>query len=97
MKKGLVRTAPLALPELSKDEVIAIKCLENGTANAAQQRMALDAIRKKLCMIGGLEFDVDDRVSAFNGGKRLVGLQLNYLIAEPFDKIFQKPKKEKLL
>jgi hypothetical protein len=91
----LKRQKSLELPELTKEEVVAIKCMENGTANDIQQKLAIDVIRKKLCMIGGLEFDVDERLSAFNGGKRLVGLQLNYLIAEPLDKILppKQPRK----
>ena len=91
----LQRAKSLELPQLTRDEVVAIKCMENGTANDLQQKLAIDVIRKKLCMIGGLEFDLDERLSAFNGGKRFVGLQLNYLIAEPLDKILppKQPKK----
>ena len=85
----LQRQKALELPSLTKEEVVAIKCMNNGTANDIQQKIAIDTIRKKLCMIGGLEFDTDERISAFNGGKRFVGLQLNYLIAEPIDKIFK--------
>lgn len=87
MAKGLKRQPALALPELTREEIISIKCLYLGTANDIQQKLAISTVMKKFCMMGGLEFDVDERVSAFNGGKRLVGLQLLHIIDTPYDKL----------
>lgn len=87
MAKGLKRQPALALPDLTREEIISLKCLYSGTANDIQQKMAIDSIMTKMCAMGGLEFDVDERVSVFNGGKRFVGLQLLHIINTPFDKL----------
>lgn len=87
MGKALKRQPALALPDLTREEIIAIKCLYSGSANDVQQKLAIETVMTKFCIIGGLEFDPDDRMTAFNGGKRLVGLQLLHIINTPFDKL----------
>lgn len=89
MGKGLKRPPALALPDMTKEEIVAVKCVYGGSASDAQQNLALSVIMKKLCAIGGLEFDEDPRVSALNGGKRLVGLQILHLINTPIDQLIK--------
>ena len=87
MGKALKRQAPLSLPDLTKEEIVALKSVYQGTAREDQQKLALSVIMKKFCMIGGLEFDVDPHIAAFNGGKRLVGLQILDIINTPIEKL----------
>lgn len=89
--KALNRPPALAFPEMEKDEASAVKALGRGDAGADQQRKALDWILKKVCQIGGVSFDPDPHIAAFNEGKRFVGLQILYVLNEPMT-AFEKPK-----
>jgi hypothetical protein len=81
--KALKRPAPLALPDIDISEAAAIKALNSGTATAEQQKRALDWIIKKGCMIGGISMADDSLKTAFNEGKRFVGANLLFIVAEP--------------
>lgn len=86
MKRSFKGLEALQAPSLTKEEAVSIKALASGTANDIQQKLAYETIRKKLCDLYQPEFHYDERVSAFNGGKRWVGLTMTMIVAEPFDK-----------
>lgn len=68
---------------LRKADVSALFAVSQGVANEDQQKRAIVAIHR-IAVTGDLEYRPDDlggdRDSAFAGGKRYVGLQLNKLI-----------------
>lgn len=59
------------MPELTKAEVMAIKSLGTGTANAGQQTMALEVIVKKLSAT--YEVCADPLHLQMHEGRRMVG------------------------
>lgn len=91
----MTRTKPLALPDMSVPEIAAIKSMAIGEATKEQQILAYETIIKKLCGIGALSYTPEDQsVTAFNEGKRCVGIQMLFLTNEPMSKLKTKTKKE---
>lgn len=70
---------------LSKQEIYAIRSLESGTANAGTQRVALQAILKKICRTYDLHFIPESPTQTnFLEGRGFVGQQiLKYLRLDP--------------
>jgi hypothetical protein len=68
---------------LRKADISALFAVSQGVANEDQQKRAIAAIHKIACT-GDMEYRPDelggDRDTAFAGGKRYVGLQLDKLI-----------------
>lgn len=76
----------------------AIQALARGEATAEQQVRALTYITVNLCGVYEMEFHpLDDRTSAFAGGRRFVGLQivkLSKLALSKFGKAADKPTEQ---
>ena len=80
-KRAVHNLSPLSIPPLTKHDVIAIKNLNRGEADAAQQIHAMDVILKKLCNIGGISFDEHNpRLTDLREGKKLIATQLLAII-----------------
>lgn len=57
--------------------ITAIKAMMKGDATPDQQRMGMEWIVNSLSMLGEQSFDAEnDRVTAFNEGRRFVGAQI---------------------
>lgn len=78
---------PLCLktPSLSKQEIYALQALEAGEANQGMQRIALQAILKKICRVYDCHFiPGSDRETVFMEGRGFVGQQiLKHLRLDP--------------
>lgn len=61
-------------------DVVALKALQAGTADEAQQRRALDWILRTACMTYDETFHESERASIFMQGRRFVGLKLVALL-----------------
>ena len=85
--KGLMaRTPPMMLPETSVQEVQALKALANGEASEVQQDLIFKYIVMKLGMVGGQSiFHGQHDVTAFNEGRRFVGINVIHLVETPMD------------
>lgn len=71
----------LQVPTLSKEEVVAIKAMSEGTADAGQQHMALAVIVKKLGRTYDLAFFPGKPDEGhFMAGRQFVGLQITKII-----------------
>ncbi len=83
----------LFIEAITTDEVHALKALQNGTADAYQQRLGLAVILHKLSNYGELcYFPGDASASTFMAGRVFVGYRLAKLIAQPFDRLGLKEK-----
>lgn len=69
---------PRTPPPWTAEIAYAVRALYEGKANDGQQKLAMRWI-ESVCALGDLEFRPDDRLSAFAGGKRFVGLQIRKL------------------
>jgi len=80
----------------TKAEIMALKALAAGNANVHQQKRALSFILHTACRLNSVSFDpTSERISAFNDGRRWVGMQVQHLINTPIDKLSaQSTKKE---
>jgi hypothetical protein len=70
--------------------ITAIKAMSAGTASPEQQIMGMEWIVNNLCMVGEQSFDADnDRVTAFNEGRRFVGAHIKRAEKLPIDVILK--------
>jgi hypothetical protein len=84
MQKTTKRPQPLKflappeamVPELGIDEVMAIKCLAQGTANEGQQKMFFQTLIEKFCIYGNANYFGTDRADAYANGRRYVAIRL---------------------
>ena len=82
----LTRNLPMQLPETSTREVRALKAMATGEASNEQQLLVYSYIVKKMCNIGGLSYhESSPTLTAFNEGKRHVGLSLLNLVETPLE------------
>lgn len=66
---------------LNKQEIYAIRMLETGEANSAQQALALSVILKKLCRVYDVHFvPGEPDVSVFLAGRGFVGQEIMKLL-----------------
>lgn len=69
---------------ITKPEAASLRALATGTADATQQRLALACIRQKICFVDQSSFaGPDTHQSAFNEGKRAVGIEIRRVICAP--------------
>lgn len=84
-----------ALPDYStergKAAVFALQAMAKGHANEGQQKIALDYLINEVCRTYDVSFRPDDkggeRETAFAEGRRFVGMQIEKIIRNPFDKL----------
>lgn len=85
--RAIQRTPALAMPEIAVADAAAIKALARGDASPEQQKRALDWVVKKACAIGSVSFDAQSsELTAFNEGKRFVGVLLVNVLNDPIEK-----------
>ena len=93
--KPLKRNPPLSLPPLNRAEITALKLVYSGKADESAQKLAIDTIIRKISNIGTLSFDANnDSATAFAEGKRCVGIQLTYILTEPYENLINKGEKQ---
>jgi hypothetical protein len=72
--------------EVSYPEAMAIKAMATGTANEGQQKLFMTWMMSRAANVLSVAFDPDnDRASAFESGRRYVGLKINEVIGTPAD------------
>ena len=76
------------VPDLDKDEVLAIKALYAGEANPFQQRLALSVITNKFCRTHDILYipDSSDQ-TAFMNGRAFPGTKILQTIKVPIGKL----------
>lgn len=71
---------------LARPEAAAIQALSAGSASEGQQRLAIAAIRQKICLEAETSFVPDKPdVSAHNEGRRAVGVAIRKVIGTSLD------------
>jgi hypothetical protein len=73
---------PLDIREIDYDvpEVVALRALSNGTADADQQKRILNWFLFKLCVTFEANYQQDSRDHAFLSGRQFVGTALNAVL-----------------
>ena len=78
---------PWELPQIDDRELLALKALKTGTANAQQQTLALQVIIYKIACTWDMSFrpggGEGDRATIFAEGKRFVGARIVEAIERP--------------
>jgi len=71
-------------PAFARPEAVALRAVATGSATPDQQRLAFAAIRQKACMEDQPSYVQGDYIaSAFNEGRRFVGISLRNAVAAP--------------
>lgn len=81
--KPMKRLSPLAFPPIDEAQIMALKALWRGEANADMQVLALNWIVRHACRLGDVSFDDDPHVTSLNEGKRMVGFWLMHIKNTP--------------
>ena len=91
-KKKEIQAPPPYLPaEWQPADASALQALAYGTADADQQKRALNWIINQACATYDLEYRTDQRDHAFASGRRAVGLQIIKLLKVAVPKFVAKP------
>lgn len=81
--------------EVSYQEAMAIKAMAANNASPDQQKLFMEWIVSRAANVLSIAFDPDnDRASAFESGRRYVGLKINEVVGTPAD--FYRLKGEQL-
>jgi len=83
--------AALDAPDHDYADIIALKAVAAGTANAEQQQRFFGWLVKKACTIGGISFTPDKPdVGDFKEGRRFIGAWLVYFLEESGDSLIKR-------
>lgn len=79
---------PHVMPEYTLADVVALKAMFDGAADADQQKRFLNWILNDVCPVGSLSYHPKDAdATAFKEGRRSVGVIINTFLRTPLDKL----------
>lgn len=67
-------------PALTVAEVMAVRACAEGVANPEQAKMAMDWVMREAARVADLSYRPDPLETAFNEGRRYVGILIRYML-----------------